>query len=238
MKKLFTAAALITSLSCMGSAQASLIVDNFNNVLNPNGYQQVKGFESNTTYRLLNTGLTGVIGGERLLEVFDVDGGVEDFEEGVMQVNANAGTISFTNDAQVTSKSRVSWNGLDQGGIGGVFGSDITEGGSNEVFIIDVALSDSNVNMLFSVTDASGNIATRNLVANNAGMLDFFFQDFTNFASTDFTAVRFLSLELTGPQAADTAFNFVEANAALPVPEPTSIFLLGLGLIGLRRVLK
>jgi hypothetical protein len=237
VKKLFTAAAFITSLTSMSSVQATLIVDNFIDATSSNGYQQVIGYNNNTIYSSTNTGLTGVLGGERLLEVFNVQNGVQDFEEAKLQVNSNKGQINFSNEADVTSTSRVSWNGLGQGGIGGV---DITENNFNEMFIIDVASADSGMSMLFTVEDMSGNTATQVLTAGGLGLFKFFFVDFTNFATTNFAEVNFLSLEFSGPIGSDMSVSYIEADelAFVSVPEPASILMLGLSLICLRRVLN
>jgi hypothetical protein len=241
MKKLFTAAVLIGSLSNISSVQATVIIDNFDDASDTSGFQLANGGANGTTYSNTNTDLTNVLGGVRLLEIFDVANGTHGHVNASLQVNANDGQIHFANQGSVSSRGRISWLGENGLGINGNTGFDITDGGFNEVFIIDVVQSHPDIQMLFRVEDTDGDIAELNLVTTGPGLLEFFFEDFdensSNTASTNFESIKFLTLDLFGPTAADTSFSFIQADKPVPAPEPASTLIFGLGLIAMRKLL-
>lgn len=227
MKKLFTAAALILSLSCMGSAQANLMnvtIDDFSD-LSSDGEHVVVWDDSNLTST--KTGLSGVLGGTRTLELSNVviesrrpNGAlyVDDYGNDTQLIYSNAG---------ITSNARISWSN-----IGGL---DLTHAVQDNVFIIDIDDVNPNIDMLFTATDTNSNQATIQLTTLTSGLLTFFFKDFDNFDNTNFASVDTLSLEMFGVENGTLAFNSI---ATSNVPEPASVLFLGLALMGLRRVLK
>jgi hypothetical protein len=235
MKGLLSAAAFVVSIASMSSAQAGLIIDDFSDV-------EVLQWQTADDEVLtdLDVNLNNVLGFERHLEIYDISGNNGSLGSNVVLVVKEAeGSVSFNNSADVSSTGKISWKGLNQAGLGGI---DLTESSINTLILLDITSADANVEMIFSVTDTFGNIATQSL-SSGVGFLEFVFADFVqadendkaNSTSglTDFTEADFLSLSLISGKSGDVSFIFVESTTPPALPEPATALIFCLGLIGL-----
>lgn len=166
---------------------------------------------------LAGPGLTA-IGGYRYNEVTSVAGA------GNVTSAVAGGVYSKSNDFATAGTSYLVW---DSNGVGFAPAIDLTVGGADALLLKVLSIDTGSYSLTFNISDGT-NTATKNITAPVAGVQDFLFSTFTNYAATNFTAVKSIELTIFSSDNADLAIDWIRTNEHL-VPEPTSLALVGIG---------
>lgn len=270
MTKSLLAAAACASLGLGSSAQASAIIDLF---LDPvGGTQEVttQTLGDNDSNQAGPFPTTNVIGGYRDLSVTkltDTSGGVN---SGRSTVLVDSGTLAFSNDAGITGKAVVTWDGVNVAGADGTavqptgFGTFATPTGIDlsaaDEFIVDVFSADLGFNYSIQIWDMDGDTSTLSagvqFQVNSTISTNYLFDWFELATGTycngvlappnctdpstelqfgivrsgdiDFDRIGAIQLTLQGVRAdLDLSIGQIKT-----VPEPTTLGLVGLALLG------
>jgi len=253
MKKFALAALMVAALMGSTKAHANYVIDDFDAPGFPN--QQ---FIQATTTGTRHNGVSGVptLGGTRDLSVtrsstvgtvsLNVDRIVSDFlsySQSVTTPGASVdGALSVTYDGTSDGGGAPNTNG-NPAGIAGAspsptltnFAEDLTQGGVNNKLQLRF-LSNSNVllNITVELYDGSGLSSTytlSNYAASNATSLFIKFSDFSD--PSAFSNVHAFKLIIDPASSVGGATLQLDAIQTLATPEPTSIALLGMGVLGL-----
>lgn len=194
-KKTVLGAAVSVALGVASSAHAGVIIDLFEDPVG--GFQQVST-ETNLATVSNQTGPfaePGVIGGYRDLSVTKLSDTNGNVDLGATKVVVDSGVLSFSNDAGVTGKAVITWDGANVAGDQGVgvlptgfgpLGRDLTMGGTAEQFLVDVLSADLGFNYSISIWDMDGDKSTLSAGVQfqvNATIGAFYLFDWFNLAS-------------------------------------------------------
>lgn len=141
------------------------------------------------------------------------------------------GVLTLSNNVGSMTTAVVTWD-ANGDGLGGV---DLTGLGADSIGIELVSLDlVGAVDLTVTIKDIDGDIGSLLLVGANIGQNVFDFNSFVNAPNVDFNLVDFISITLDSiVVSADLSVDFFETLEAPPaVPEPTTIALLGIGLVG------
>jgi len=139
---------------------------------------------------------------------------------------AGFGQFTVSNDTGVDSDISL-WYEFDA--------HDLTAGGLNTALLLEVLTIDQNTSITITLRDSAGNsVTTPQQSFTGPGTFFTLFNAFDDGANNvDETSVEFVKLDFAGPSAWDGSFQFLATNEPPTVPEPGTLALAGLGLIGM-----
>ncbi len=161
-------------------------------------------------------------------------------------IDTSSGALIINNDSAVAGTAVVVWDGahaitadpridanIATSGLGGV---DFTLSPGSYGVLLDIPSIDLNVNATLDLWDTSGQKASVTYSNLSTGSVVFTFADFlNNNALLNLNQIGAIRLTVTGPAAWDGEFKLIGVTTT---PEPATLTLFGLGLLGLRSVFR
>lgn len=217
-----TLTALAVSTLSVGSAQA-LTIDTFAT----NQFVSDGPGGGATTSTVLDA--ANILGEARTISVDQLGPGNT---ESTVSINIGTAGLLTLGNTDAFSVSNITYNGVGGAGLGGV---DVTEGGTADTFGLIVIAGDFSTNINLTVSDG---VNTSSLMIPTPVLASFapLMFDYASFVGgpVDFTAIDYINIELiTNSPQADLQFALLGFITTTEVPEPATLAILGLGLIGL-----
>ncbi|MGH2412645.1 MAG: PEP-CTERM sorting domain-containing protein [Microcystaceae cyanobacterium] len=131
------------------------------------------------------------------------------------------GTLTIDNGTGFNSKTSLLWNGIRNAGLN----ANLSD---RDFLAVEVEAIDLNVNLAFTLldNDSTATVSKNNLLPGKAIF------SFSEFTGIDFSQIKSIQLDITGPLAFDAEINFLSAQRIVVsnIPEPST--LVGILLVG------
>ncbi|MBK1640936.1 hypothetical protein CKO12_03395 [Chromatium okenii] len=197
------------------ASSAALMIDDF---LDPGSY--VKSFSSTmaTTGAINLVNGTDLTGATRELQATSLTGGVSSALG--TSIFAGEGFLSISNDTGVTGTASAIYNFSD---------TDLTGGGILTALLLDVESIDLSTQVKISLGDGTNTSVSDYQSFDGPGT---FFNLLSGFGGVDVASANYIRLDFKGATAWDGRFTFLATNEPPTIPEPATLGLFGIGLLG------
>jgi hypothetical protein len=195
---------------------AALMIDDF---LAP-----IMGIKSATNGLTMTTAATAITSGTditgitRTLQATAISGADGGFNG--TQISAGSGLLKVSNDSGVNGTASAIYNFTD---------FDLTGGGALTALLLKVTTIDLNTQVQISLGDGTTTAVSGYQSFDGPGT---FFNLLASFSGVDETSANYLRLDFKGVVNWDGEFSFIATNQPPTIPEPATLGLFGIGLLG------